>query len=127
LSPGVYSNAPGSLCGGLLLFAISVVKVWSLRPSLPASPWYHRGEVTKTLEASGQLLVSTSVRRRAGIKAGDRLKFETGRGVITIRKSEVEDDEYSPEQRAAIMARLEKSLEDVRQGAFTDRLQRSLS
>jgi len=70
----------------------------------------------RTLEASGQLVVPVGVRRRAGVKAGDRLKFEASRGVITIRKSEDEDDEYTPQQRAVIMERLEESLEDVRQG-----------
>jgi len=72
--------------------------------------------MTRTLEAPGQLLVPTSVRRRAGIKVGDRLKFETSRGVITIRKSDDEDDEYTAEQRAAIRARLEESFEGIRQG-----------
>ena len=67
--------------------------------------------------ASADLVVPTSVRRRAGIKAGDRLEFEAARGVITIRKSrQLEDDEYTPAQRRTIQKRLDEAAEDVRQG-----------
>ena len=67
--------------------------------------------------ASADLVVPPSVRRRAGIKAGDRLEFEASRGVITIRKSQqVEDDEYTPAQRRIIDARLAEAAEDVRAG-----------
>jgi bifunctional DNA-binding transcriptional regulator/antitoxin component of YhaV-PrlF toxin-antitoxin module len=65
---------------------------------------------------SRELVVPPSVRRRAGIKAGDRLEFEAARGVITIRKSLLEDDEYTPAQRRVINARLAEAAEDVRQG-----------
>jgi bifunctional DNA-binding transcriptional regulator/antitoxin component of YhaV-PrlF toxin-antitoxin module len=68
-------------------------------------------------EASRELVVPPSVRRRAGIKAGDRVEFEAARGVITIRKSkQVEDDEYTPAQRRMIQSRLAEAAEDVRQG-----------
>jgi bifunctional DNA-binding transcriptional regulator/antitoxin component of YhaV-PrlF toxin-antitoxin module len=67
--------------------------------------------------ASAELVVPPSVRRRAGIKAGDSLEFEAARGVITIRKSQpLEDDEYTPAQRRMIQKRLEEAAEDVRQG-----------
>lgn len=67
--------------------------------------------------ASRELIVPPSVRRRAGIKAGDRLEFEATRGVITIRKSQQpEDEEYTPAQRRIIDARLAEAAEDVRQG-----------
>lgn len=67
--------------------------------------------------ASAELVVPPSVRRRAGIKAGDRVEFEAARGVITIRKSQqLEDDEYTPAQRRMIRKRLDEAAEDVRQG-----------
>jgi len=67
--------------------------------------------------ASAELVVPPSIRRRAGIKAGDRLEFEAARGVITIRKSQqLEDDEYTPAQRRMIQKRLDEAAEDVRQG-----------
>ena len=67
--------------------------------------------------ASRELVVPSSVRRRAGIKAGDRLEFEATRGVITIRKRlKLEDDEYTPAQRRVIDARLAEAAEDVRRG-----------
>jgi bifunctional DNA-binding transcriptional regulator/antitoxin component of YhaV-PrlF toxin-antitoxin module len=67
--------------------------------------------------ASTELVVPPGVRRRAGIKAGDRLEFEAARGVITIRKSQqLEDDEYTPAQRRAIQKGLDEAAEDVRQG-----------
>jgi len=67
--------------------------------------------------ASRELVVPPSVRRRAGIKAGDRLEFEAARGVITIRKrQDLEDYEYTPAQRRVINARLAEAAEDVRHG-----------
>ena len=67
--------------------------------------------------ASRELVVPSSVRRRAGIKAGDRVEFEAARGIITIRKSQdLEDDNYTPAQRRVIDARLAESAEEVRQG-----------
>src|SRR6185312_13677929 len=69
------------------------------------------------VRASAELIVPPSVRRRAGIKAGDRLEFEAARGIITIRKSpELADDEYTPAQRRMIQAQLAEGAEDVRQG-----------
>ena len=73
--------------------------------------------MTVRAEASKELVVPPSVRRRAGIKAGDRLEFEAARGIITIRKSrKLENDEYTPAQRRVIDARLAEAAEDVRQG-----------
>jgi bifunctional DNA-binding transcriptional regulator/antitoxin component of YhaV-PrlF toxin-antitoxin module len=66
--------------------------------------------------ASRELVVPPSVRRRAGIKAGDRLEFEASRGIIMIRKSQNLDDEYTPAQRRMIQKRLDEAAEDVRQG-----------
>jgi len=71
--------------------------------------------MTPVLEASGKLLVPPSIRKRAGIKAGDRVEFEAARGVITIRKRS-EDDEYTPAQREIINRRLAEAAEDVKAG-----------
>jgi bifunctional DNA-binding transcriptional regulator/antitoxin component of YhaV-PrlF toxin-antitoxin module len=66
---------------------------------------------------ASELVVPPSVRRRAGIKAGDRLEFQAARGIITIRKrQDLKDDEYTPAQRRMIDSRLAEAAEDVRQG-----------
>ena len=69
--------------------------------------------MTLTLKKSGELMVPPSVRRRAGLKAGYRLEFNTSRGVVTISRVE---DEYTPEQRVLIDARLAEAAEDVKAG-----------
>jgi bifunctional DNA-binding transcriptional regulator/antitoxin component of YhaV-PrlF toxin-antitoxin module len=73
--------------------------------------------MAERVAASRELVVPPNVRRRAGIKPGDRLEFEAARGVITIRKSgPLADDECTPAQRRAIEARLAEAAKDVRQG-----------
>jgi bifunctional DNA-binding transcriptional regulator/antitoxin component of YhaV-PrlF toxin-antitoxin module len=48
-----------------------------------------------------------SVRRRAGIKPGDRLEFKVSGGIINITpKLASADDEYTPMQRRVINAQL---------------------
>jgi len=44
--------------------------------------------------AKAQLTIPTSVQRKAGIKAGDRLKFHTAPGTITI--TAVNQPTYKP-------------------------------
>jgi bifunctional DNA-binding transcriptional regulator/antitoxin component of YhaV-PrlF toxin-antitoxin module len=73
--------------------------------------------MAERVAASRELVVPPNVRRRAGIKPGDRLEFEAARGIITIRKSGPRaDDEYTPAQRRVIEARLAEAVKDVRQG-----------
>ncbi len=63
------------------------------------------------------LVVPPAIRRTARFKSGQELEFRASGGVITITpKSPVADDEYTPEQRRAIDARLAKSDEDIRAG-----------
>jgi bifunctional DNA-binding transcriptional regulator/antitoxin component of YhaV-PrlF toxin-antitoxin module len=63
------------------------------------------------------LVVPSAIRRTARFKSGQELEFRASGGVITITpKPPVADDEYTPEQRRAIDARLAKSDEDIRTG-----------
>ena len=73
--------------------------------------------MTITVKNNTDLIVPLSVRRRAGIKAGDRLEFKVSGGVITIvPKPPAADDEHTPEQRRMIDARLAKADEDIQRG-----------
>jgi bifunctional DNA-binding transcriptional regulator/antitoxin component of YhaV-PrlF toxin-antitoxin module len=65
--------------------------------------------VTVKNNATG-LVVPPSVRRRAGIKPGDRLEFKVSGGIINIiPKLPSADDEYTPAQRRAIDAQLSEA------------------
>lgn len=73
--------------------------------------------MTVTVKNKTPLIVPPSIRRRAGLKPGDELEFRASGGVITITaKPESADDDYSPEQRKYIDARLKKALEEVEEG-----------
>lgn len=62
-------------------------------------------------------MVPPSIRRKACLKAGDRVEFKVSGGVITILpKLPSADDEYTPEQRRVIDARLAKADEDIKHG-----------
>ena len=63
------------------------------------------------------LVVPRSVRRLAGHKNGQDLEFRVSGGVITILpKLPTADDEYTPEQRRNIDARLAEGLADIKAG-----------
>jgi|SRR5450755_3614123 bifunctional DNA-binding transcriptional regulator/antitoxin component of YhaV-PrlF toxin-antitoxin module len=65
------------------------------------------------------LVVPPSVRRRAGIKAGDRLEFKVSGGIINIiPKLPSADEEYSPAQRRAIDALLKDAANGPYYGPF---------
>ena len=73
--------------------------------------------MTVTVKRNTTLIVPPSVRRRAGLKAGDRVEFRVSGGRITIvPKPPTADDEYTPEQRRIIDARLAKADEDIQHG-----------
>jgi bifunctional DNA-binding transcriptional regulator/antitoxin component of YhaV-PrlF toxin-antitoxin module len=73
--------------------------------------------MTVTVKNKTPLIVPPSVRRRAGLKPGDKLEFQASGGIITITaKPEPEDDEYTPEQRKYIDSRLAIALKEVEQG-----------
>lgn len=67
------------------------------------------------------LVVPLNIRRRAGIKPGDRLEFKVARGVITIVSRSRIADEETPEQRKVIDAQLAEGLEDIREGRVSKR------
>jgi len=63
------------------------------------------------------LVVPLSVRRRAGIKAGDQLEFQVSRRRITIlAKPRAGRDEYTQRERRAMEREMAKGLEDIRKG-----------
>jgi len=72
--------------------------------------------VTIKLKPHADLVVPESVRRRAGIKAGDRVEFKVSGHVISILPKLPSEDEYTPAQRRMIDRELAKGLEDVKRG-----------
>ena len=73
--------------------------------------------MTVTVKDKSQLIIPPSLQRQAGFRSGDRLEFKAIRGVITIAaKPETADDEYTPEQRRQIDARLAEGRADVKAG-----------
>ncbi len=63
------------------------------------------------------LVVPRAARRKAGFKSGQELEIKASGGVITILpKLPNAGDEYTPEQRRLIDARLNEALEEVQQG-----------
>jgi len=75
--------------------------------------------MTVTVKNRSSLTVPTEVQRRAGYKAGDRLEFRVSGSVVTILPElPTADDEYTPEQREIIDARLEQAEKGPRHGPF---------
>ena len=73
--------------------------------------------MTVVVTSKSELVVPRSVRRRAGIKTGDRVEFKVSGSVINIvPKLPSADDEYTPAQRRVIDARLKLALEGVKKG-----------
>jgi len=73
--------------------------------------------MTITVKNKASLVVPPSVRRRAGIKPGDRLEFKVSGGIINIiPKLPTAVDEYTPEQRRIIDAGIAEGMEDFRKG-----------
>ncbi len=73
--------------------------------------------MTITVKDKIDLVLPRSVRRRAGIKNGDKLELKVSGGVITmLPKLSSADDEYTPEQRRIIDARIAEGLDDVKHG-----------
>src|SRR5436309_9643600 len=73
--------------------------------------------MTVTGKSKTNLVVPPSVRRQAGIKTGDRVEFKVSGGVINIiPKLPSAQDEYTPEQRRIVNARLAESKDDLKNG-----------
>ena len=65
------------------------------------------------------LVVPSSIRRQAGIKAGDQVEFKVSGGIINIiPKLPAADDEYTPAQRRAIDAELREAEKGPYYGPF---------
>jgi len=79
---------------------------------------------TARIQHKGQVTIPTSVRRKAGLSKGDLVNFAFLRGKIIITPKLVidrsrfpnADDEYTPEQRRIIDARLAEGLADIKAG-----------
>ncbi len=75
--------------------------------------------MTVTVRNNADLIVPPSVRRRAGLKAGDKLEFTVSGGTIHIvPKPAAADCEYTPQQRRIIDREIAKGLEDIKKGAL---------
>lgn len=66
--------------------------------------------------AKAQLTIPPSVQRRAGIKAGDRLKFDTSPGTITI--TAVKQALYKPSK--AELAAIQRGEADIATGRYVN-------
>lgn len=73
--------------------------------------------MTVVVKERTDLVVPPSVRRRAGIKPGDRLEFRVSGGAIHIvRELPSTGEELTGDQRAAVDRRLSAANEDIRRG-----------
>jgi len=78
---------------------------------------------TGKIQNKGQVTIPTSVRRHAGLSKGDLVTFAFQRGKIVItprlmidRSKVSTDDDYTPEQKRIIDARLAEGLADIKAG-----------
>lgn len=79
---------------------------------------------TSRIQNKGQVTIPTRVREQAGLTKGDLVEFSFQRGKIVITPKMVidrsgfpnADDEYTPEQRRIIDARLDKADADIKAG-----------
>jgi len=75
--------------------------------------------MTVTVKSQDELVVPRAVQRKAGIKAGQRVRFKVSGGIISIIPDlPVADDEYTPAQRRVINARLAESRKGPYYGPF---------
>jgi bifunctional DNA-binding transcriptional regulator/antitoxin component of YhaV-PrlF toxin-antitoxin module len=66
-----------------------------------------------------ELVVPRNVRRRAGLKSGQKVEFKVSGGVINIvPELPVADDEYTPSERRVIDARLRLARKGPYHGPF---------
>ncbi len=71
------------------------------------------------VSTKSEIVVPRSVRRRAGLKRGQKVEFKVSGGVISIvPKLPAADDEYTPAQRRVIDARLRKARQGPYYGPF---------
>jgi bifunctional DNA-binding transcriptional regulator/antitoxin component of YhaV-PrlF toxin-antitoxin module len=71
------------------------------------------------VSTKSDLVVRRSVRRRAGLKSGQKVEFKVSGGAISnVPKLSVADDEYTPAQRRTINARLWQACKGPYHGPF---------
>ena len=71
------------------------------------------------VSTKSELVVPRSVRRRAGLKSGQKVEFKVSGGVISIvPQLPAADDEYTPAQRRVIDARLRQARKGPYHGPF---------
>jgi bifunctional DNA-binding transcriptional regulator/antitoxin component of YhaV-PrlF toxin-antitoxin module len=74
-------------------------------------------EMSVSVGKKSVLSVPIEVQRRAGIKPGDRIEFEVSEGIIRIIPVRpCANEEYTPEQRKVIEARIAEGLDDIEHG-----------
>jgi AbrB family looped-hinge helix DNA binding protein len=75
--------------------------------------------MTTIVKKKSPIVIPESLRRRAGIKPGDRLEFKLSGGIINIiPKLPSADDEYTPAQRRIIDAQLAEARKGPYYGPF---------
>ena len=75
--------------------------------------------MTTVVKKNSPIIVPDALRRRAGIKAGDRLEFKVSGGIINIiPELPSAEDEYTPAQRRIIDAQLAEARKGPYYGPF---------
>jgi bifunctional DNA-binding transcriptional regulator/antitoxin component of YhaV-PrlF toxin-antitoxin module len=75
--------------------------------------------MTTVVKKKTPIVVPESLRRRAGIKVGDRLEFRVSGGIINIiPQLPSADDEYTPAQRRQINAEIAEARKGPYYGPF---------
>jgi len=75
--------------------------------------------MTVLVKSKDELVVPRSVRRRAGIKSGDRVQFQVSGGIINIIPDvPAAEDEYTPAQRRVIDTRIAEARRGPYHGPF---------
>jgi bifunctional DNA-binding transcriptional regulator/antitoxin component of YhaV-PrlF toxin-antitoxin module len=75
--------------------------------------------MTVTVKSKEELVVPRAIRRKAGIRVGQRVKFKVSSGIISIIPDlPSADDEYTPAQRRAIDTRLAAARKGPYYGPF---------
>jgi AbrB family looped-hinge helix DNA binding protein len=75
--------------------------------------------MTTVVKKKTPIVVPESLRRRAGIKPGDRLEFRVSGGIINIiAQVPSAEDEYTPAQRRRILAEIAEARKGPYYGPF---------
>jgi AbrB family looped-hinge helix DNA binding protein len=79
-------------------------------------------QMTVTVKGNAPLIVPPSVRRKVGLKSGDKVVFQTSGRVITILPKEESDvdDEYTPAQRKIVDAEIAEGLAEIKRGDYIE-------